>query len=476
MRVAFIITAIFFFAYSILGVVRHLHYGSFGYDLGIADQIVWNYSHLRAAISTIDHVTYINELFVHLEFIYMLLAPIYWIYSSVLTLLILQALFVTFSGIPIFLLARRHSLKPFLSYSILISYLSFYGIQNALWFDVHSAAFGAGFLAWFIYFLDIKNFRLTLVFFVLTLFCKENFALTLGFVSFVYFLQRKDKRLLILMAAASIYLFAVFFIYFPSFVPDGYRFQSKEGLLSGISIFDFANTREKQEAIFYTFASTGFLSFLNPLFLLPILGNLASYFILARDVSTTQGIYLQYRIELTPFLFLATIYGIVRFKKLNKWWIGAYILLCTLAVQYALHLPLSYLAKEWFWTTPTSVGNINLIIRKIPEDYSIITQNNIIPHLSQRKKIFVLWGEKKDFEKISPCEKTSCNWFAGLKEVEYLLADTSIDWDVRHFLVDRADFIDGLKNLENSKVIKLIAEKENSKLYKIDKKKLSEVE
>lgn len=476
MKGAFIISFIFFLAYSTLSVFRHLHYGSFGYDLGIADQIVWNYSRLKPAISTIDHVTFINELFVHLEFVYMFLAPFYWIYESALMLIVLQVLFVTSSGIPIFLLARKHKLNIFLSYLLLISYLMFYGIQNALWFDVHSAAFGASFLAWFIYFLDQKHFRLSITFFILTLLCKENFALILGLVSFVYFVLRRDRKILIFMALAVIYLLAVFFIYFPNFVPDGYRFQSKEGLLTGISLTDFANTKEKQEVIFYTFVWTGFLSILNPLFLLPILGNLASYFIFAREVSTTQGLYLQYRIELAPLLFLATIYGISRFKKLNKAWVGMYLLICALAMQYFLHLPLSYLAKKWFWQELPSVKNVNSIIKSIPDNYSIITQNNIVPHLSQREKILVLWGEKKDFKKNSPCGDVNCNWFSGLKEADYLLADTSGDWDVRHLLVDRANFIDGLKNLENSKVVRLIAEQGSSKLYKIDKRKLSEVD
>ena len=53
LRLQILICLLFFIAYAVLSVVRHNHYGSFGYDLGINDQVVWEYSRLLPPISTI---------------------------------------------------------------------------------------------------------------------------------------------------------------------------------------------------------------------------------------------------------------------------------------------------------------------------------------------------------------------------------------------------------------------------------------
>jgi uncharacterized membrane protein len=467
-KTALLICLLFFAAYSILSVVRHAHYGSYGFDLGIADQIVWEYSRFQAPVTTIDHIPFIPELFVHLEFIYILLAPFYWIFSNVNTLLILQAFAVAVSGLPIFYIARKHKLNKFLSVTLLISYLSFYGVQNALWFDVHSTAFGVSFLAWFIYFVDSSNFYASLVTFLLTISCKENYAGMTLLISLVYLFYKKDKRQLIFTGLSLLYLLIAFGFYFPHV--GGYRFQSKQGLLGGMSLMDFFNTAEKRQVIFYTLAWTGFLSILQPIFLLPLVGNLASYFILGRDVSTAQGLFLQYRIELTPLLFLATIYGLLRFRKLNKAWTGAYILICALVFQYSLHLPLSYLTKSWFWQQPPSVKDINTVLVSLPPNASVVAQDNIIPHISQRKQIFTLYPTTKDFKKNSPCGRATCEWFSWAGTPAYLVVDTATDWDARGFLTDREDFIAGLENLEKKGIIKAYFCKNDACIYKVLKK------
>jgi uncharacterized membrane protein len=457
-------------AYATLSLVRHAHYGSFGFDLGIADQVIWEYSTFHAPITTIDHVPFISELFVHLEFIYILVAPFYWLYNSVATLIVLQAFMVSFSGIPIYLLARKYKLSTSLCFAILISYLSFYGVQNALWFDAHSAAFGTSFLAWFIYFLDKKQLKFSLLFFFLTILCKENYAAMTLVISIVYYYLHRDKKNLIFIGLSLLYLLLVFGFYYPHIVPGGYRFQSKDGLLSDdASIMDLANTDEKRQVLFYTFAWTGFLSFLQPIVLLPLIGNLITYFILGRDVSTAQGLFLQYRIELDPLLFWATIYGISKYKALNKKWLAIYLFICVMLLQYALHLPLSYLTKRWFWEQPKSVQDINTVISYIPPQASIVSQNNIIPHISHRYAIFTLWPSTKTFTTNSPCNASSCQWFTWSGKPQYLITDTAKDWDIRHFLADREKYIEGLKNLEKAGYIRKYKQQGDAILYTVIK-------
>jgi len=395
---------IFFLAYTTLSAVRHMHYGSFGFDLGLTDQVIWKYSQFKTSITTIHYYPFTSLLTDHVELIYILLAPFYWIYNNVLTLLLLQSLVISLSGIPIYLLARKKGVQKWLSYSLLFSYLMFYGIQNALWSDVHSLVFGASFLAWFIYFLDCNDTLWTFITFFLTVICKEDMALLTLLISFVYFIDYRTKTAIYLVGFSLLYLFAIFYIYFPHFTRDGYRYMSNKRSFTNLKLSYYYDTSDKRNVIFYSFAWFGFLSLLAPLFLLPAFGDLSHYFLFG-DLARAHGLFEQYRITLAPLLALATIIAISKYKWLNSKYLAVYVLALVLIFQYTLHLPVSYLTKGWFWHEPTSVNNINKIIKFIPVNASIVSQNNITPHISHRDEIFTLWPDKKTFLLILRAEK-----------------------------------------------------------------------
>ena len=89
----------FFIAYSTLSIVRHEHYGSYGFDLGISDQVVWHYSRFEMPITTVHYFPYSFILADHVELIYALIAPAYWIYDDTRTLLVVQAFFMCLSSL-----------------------------------------------------------------------------------------------------------------------------------------------------------------------------------------------------------------------------------------------------------------------------------------------------------------------------------------------------------------------------------------
>lgn len=461
---------LFFIAYSILSVVRHNNYQSFGYDLGINNQVVWRYSQFQLPLTTSDPFPYETKLVAHVELVYALIAPFYWLWSDARMLLILDAGFLCASGIAIYLLSKKKKLSNFLSLALLIAYLAFYGVQNAVWFDVHSASFAAAFLAWFLYFLESKNNKVALLFLILAITAKENIGLLTFLISSVYFLKRKSKVYIFFMIISLLYVLFIYLIYFPYLTPHPYLYQNTNGLFSNLNPVSLIDSQEKRDAIFYSFASFGFLPFLAPLSLLPILGDLATYFVLASDLKASHGIFMHYRVTLAPLLAWATINSLTRIKKLQTPYIALYIILSTLAVQYILHLPLSYLTKSWFWTQPDSVKDINTLKQTLNSDDSLVAQNNIIPHISQRDKIYTLYPEKKEFLTNSPCDEPMCDWFRWVGEPIYLFIDTSDNWDARHFLVNRENYIQGILNLEKAGVIKKYKQQGNAILYTIEKK------
>ena len=467
--IPFLICLLFFIAYAVLSVVRHMHYGSYGFDLGINDQIVWRYAHLQAPLTTIGPFPDKLKLAEHVELVYAFISPFYWVWESAKMLLLLQAAFFCASGIFVYLLARKKKLSRLVSNSLLIIYLGFYGTQNTLWADAHSASFAAAFLMGFVYFFEAKKVFPTMIFFFLAITAKENIGLLTFLVTFVYFVRERKKALLLFMMVSVLYVSFIFFIFFPHVMHVHYLYQNSEGLFSNLNPLSFFDTDEKRQVIWYSLLSYGFLPLLSPLYLIPFIGDLSTYFVVANQLPGAQGLFGQYRISLAPLLIWSTIITLSRYKWLRNRYISVYLIICTLFVQYALHLPLSYLVKSWFWHEPVSVKNINEVITYLPKDASVVSQNNITPHISQRDKIYTLYPVKKSFIKDSPCGQPTCDWFRWAGKPEYMIVDTGPDWDIRHFLANREEYITGIKNLEKGGVIKKYKQKETATLYKIVK-------
>lgn len=468
----YIICFLFFVGYSLLSVIRHLHFGSFGFDLGIVDQIVWKYSHFKSPITTIQFYPFTSLLSDHVEFIWIVIAPFYWLFSSPITLLLLQTGLVALSGLPVFWLAKRKGIITILAYTLLVAYLCFYGIQNALWFDVHSNVFATAFLPWFIYFLDKKNNVGAFVFCILAILSKENIALITLLIALVFFVKEKKKftsMAFFIMVISVAYLVLLFLIYFPHFTQDGYRYANEGGILSGIHFAYLYDSQEKRDVLLYSLGWFSFLPVLSPLFLLPALGDVFQYFVLGKSISGAHGLYMHYRATLAILLVWPLIITIQRYKKLNTIYFSIYILLLVSILQYALHVPLTYLTKSWFWSAPESSENIRKIMNKLPKDASVVAQNNLVPHLSQRDNIFTLWPEKRQADGTIKCDSDTCDWFRWVGNPQYLIVDTADTWDIRHLLANREEYTKGLENLKGNGYVKIKYKEGTAVLYTIIK-------
>ncbi|PIU02220.1 hypothetical protein COT66_01120, partial [Candidatus Shapirobacteria bacterium CG09_land_8_20_14_0_10_49_15] len=75
-------------AYAILSILRHNHFQSGGFDLGIYDQAVWQYANFLNPYNTVKTSHILGD---HLTLTLPLLAPLFWLWDDVRSLLIFQA-------------------------------------------------------------------------------------------------------------------------------------------------------------------------------------------------------------------------------------------------------------------------------------------------------------------------------------------------------------------------------------------------
>jgi hypothetical protein len=106
----------------------------------------------------------------------------------------------------------------------------------------------------------------------------------------------------------------------------------------------------------------------------------------------------------------------------------------------------------------------------LPANASVVSQNNITPHISNRDNDFTLFADVKGFKDNSPCGKPQCAWFKWAGNPQYLVVDTSSEWNILQLLANRPDFIKALNNMEKTGTIKKYKQIGSAIMYTVEKR------
>jgi uncharacterized membrane protein len=402
--------------YSSLSTLRHQHFTSSAYDLGIFDQAIWQYSQFQAPYSSVrsNRLTE-NLLGDHFHPIIAVLAPLYWLTDSVEALLIAQALLFAIAIVPIFLFTEKR-LGQVAAYLFAISYSIFWGVQKAVEFDFHEIALAVPLTALAIYFIDEKRWRAYFICLVLLLLTKENLSILIFFFGVYLLAIRQYKRALISMGAGAIWFVAVTKIFIPFFIDPETMRAGRAGNYYGYWSYNHLGSNplgvlltaiKNPLLIIKTLFSPGaklhtywllfhpflFLAFFSPLFILaiPLLAE--------RFLSENANLWMadfHYTAVLVPVLVMASVDGLSRItgriKKLRPGYliIPASCLVLLLNLRLLPQFPLWNLTSPAYWRLTSSDVTGRRALALIPPTASVITQGPITPHLTHRRIIYVL--------------------------------------------------------------------------------------
>lgn len=141
-----LLTASAFLAYSFYSLTRYSQFLTAGYDLGIFDQAVRQYSHFSAPMVALKGAGY-NLLGDHFHPIIAVLAPTYWVWDDPRVLLIAQSALVA-SSIPIVYAFIGDRVDRRLGLVLTFGYAFAWPFQGMVDFDFHEIAFAIPLLAW----------------------------------------------------------------------------------------------------------------------------------------------------------------------------------------------------------------------------------------------------------------------------------------------------------------------------------------
>ena len=287
--------------YSLLSILRHMHFQSGGFDLGIYDQTVWQYAHFLFPYNSIKERFILGD---HLTLTLPLLAPLFWIWEDVKILLIFQAVWITFSTIAIYKLSRLRKFSPFISLSVSFIYSIFWGIQFAVFFDFHPIIVGVGMLAWLLYFLESKKWKFFWTVLVLLFLTQENTGIAVACVGFIYLFKKgyRKNAILFILGGIIVSLVSVKFIDFMS--PAGYQYTPAFDLNPINLISKYFDSQDKRLVWLYSFSWFSFLPVFSPGTVLAVLLDLSQYFLPKKQFGHMVTPYLHERAILAPIITL----------------------------------------------------------------------------------------------------------------------------------------------------------------------------
>jgi len=411
---AYLVIFLFIVYFSYLSVARHLALKTYQNDLGVYSQLTWNTLQgrffeasgamlqvtLNSYYTTDEHFNYLSA---HFSPLLIIFAPLYAIWSDPRLFLIIQALLVGLSALPIYWLAREKLKSALAGLLLLLSYLFYPIINNALLYDFHEVTFGAPLVTFALWFFYKKKIGPMLICLFLLLLLQEQASLIVLMFG-VYLMIKKNLKLGLAISVIALgYFILVVFYLMPLFSAAGevVLFKDRYGWLG--QNFSEAFRTIIREPLTVLKAMLGFrqLEFLSimlmPLLYLPLLSGL---FILAlpiilinflSKINMTYSVYFYHSAIIIGIIYLAIINVLARLFKnplIQKILLGL-ILISTLIFSYFYSL--TPLAKKYHWSDYHISDNAKLIkeVKKlIPDSAALSIQNNLGPHFANRQKLF----------------------------------------------------------------------------------------
>ena len=397
--------------YAAVGLLRHATYRSTGFDLGIFDQAVWQLGRLDAPASSIKDLPSIFG--DHFSPILVALAPLGACDCGPAPLIVVQALLIAASVVPIVLFARPR-LGSGGALLLGVGYGLFCGIQSAVAFDFHEVAFAPLLIAWAALFADRGHWRRALLCVLALLLVKEDLAfLVLAFGAW-FGLQRRPREALVCLGAGALWYWGVTKQVIPHFAggkPFSYWSYEQLGPTPGEALRHalthplqtlklFVTPAEKVKTLAVLFGAFGFLPLLSielvlaaPLLAERMFSSNAKYWTLQDHYSLTIAPVLA--IGAARALPLAV--GVIgtRWEAAGRRPLARMTCAAIAAIGVAscAGFALGDLAQPGSYEVPAARRGAAAAVDLIPASASVAATNHLVPHVSERETV-VLFGPR----------------------------------------------------------------------------------
>ncbi len=413
----------FFIVYSLQ---KHAAFETAGFDLGNWDQIMWSAIHGRPFWIT-QYANMTIGLGGHVEFILLLLFPLYGLHAGPETLLVLQPLLVALGALPVYWLAEERLRSQVAGLIFATIYLLYPALESAVAFDFHGLTVAVPLLTYALWAMYTRRYRLFAVMAILAMTCKEDIPLLVLMMGlYILVIQRNPRVGLTTVGVSAAWFVIANFVIVPAYsvTADSIHIHRYGELGDNMSQVILTVVTNPWQAIqiatagdkrFYWIRFTmpvAFTALLDPATLVlaaPILfintlGHHPPAYQL--DLYHSSG-------PLAAYVTFASINGLARlikfaepkFKYVSPGFLRGALLTMVLLVTLAYQVQFGHTPIGRFFKWPAITEHhtkAKEVLAQIPPQAAVAAQNDLVPRLSRRQWIFILpqlsyKGKQADF-------------------------------------------------------------------------------
>lgn len=436
-KAALLTVLVFVFLYAIimsyLSLMKYWTFHATAWDLGVFSQSM--YTTLNFHTFFYNNLELGSHFHVHFAPILFLCLPFYAIYQSPTTLLVLQAIAVALGGVPLYFLAKKEFESPKHGVAFTALYFLYPALHGANLFDFHPEAFIPLFGFSALYFYKNEKWGRYFTFLIALLMVKEDMSLIAigiglcGFFGNIKLLLKKRINKSVIIALLTIFigiawLFLAFFMVSQFVRLDGYEslwdygyshhtvnVYGEFGKGGPLNVFSYIISNPLESitqlsnppsqkliffaALFLPLCMFAFLDIPHILLFLPTLLEL----MLASNPYYFDIAY-HYPFQLTPTIFVATVYGIRKISTINK-----QVSVNKKTLTHVLLVMVMATLITLLFTTQIVMQNVPLTVNKTDEmknkvislipintNPHILTQNDYFPHVCSSKYSYAYWN------------------------------------------------------------------------------------
>ena len=402
--ISFGLATLYFVVYAMLSVLRHQSYHSFGFDLGLFDQVFWDTTQGRPFESTMSQALPVPHSLLgdHFSPVFVLLMPFYLAVPHAETLLVVQTFALALGAWPVYLLAKLKLPQGYAPLWVL-AYVLMVPLAYINMYDFHEVAFAVAPLGFALYFLERGRSGLFLLSLLFTFLVKEEMALVgAGFGAYVL-LGKRDWKLGLAVLGGSLFAFAAliqvvipFFAGGSSYPYIGERYAQVGGSARGIlttlvtDLLRIVRSVIQPKKVYFVigiFGSTLGLSALAgwaSLLLLPTLG-----YLLLSSYEPQYSFTSQYSAPLIPLVVGTAILALARLRERAQRPVMAAVVVSSLVFSWAFgDLPFSRKFDASQYSTQARYALFVRELVRIAPDARVSAENGFPSHLSERRYIY----------------------------------------------------------------------------------------
>lgn len=383
-------------AYFVALTVRiHHSLGTSAYDFGLYDQGIWLLSRGETPFVTLMGRNLFGD---HTSFILLLLVPLYWMFSSTATLLVVQSIVIALGGIPVFLYTRRRLSSDAMGAVMVAVYLLHPAVSWTNLENFHPDSILPLLVGLALYGALERKWRLFGCAVVLALLVKEDVALILVPIGVWVALHRDLKRGLMVVVGSIVAMILLIVVFMKQFTGVTFRnsWRIPFGGFGGLArttlrrpwkLVSYLVSQDRPFYLWQTLAPVGFVFFAAPEVVLT-----AGLVLFTNILSTfwyQYHIQYHYSLVVVPAIIIGTSYAIGKAPRRSRNLLMSLVLASSLVTAY-LWTPLPggrTNVLQWNTDHP-SVEAAHELFVLIPDSAVISAYHPLTAQLARRREIY----------------------------------------------------------------------------------------